>query len=844
MTLVFKINEGDGSLTRIKKNPTDHLISINIIVAYDYISKNLYVWKGRNSSSELEEHVVDIQNKIQDIEDIDVSNQVVVEEKQEPEELFRALEISRADFNARFDISKKDQRKTYEKINELKVSASTAYNRGQYDEAIENAQEIIRLAARLDNERLIREQNDFIAETLERKQNEEDIQSARDEMGIFVELLEKYITKKDAVNASDMAGKIKAIHANLLEESIPPDIQAVIDRAEKLYAEWKKREMRIAKELKSLKKQVNGKMKAHDFKTATLRYEQGLELVEQSSIPVHRERWQKLKKDLDKAKKKWDAKIEAQKERDNTIKEKVAQYQARREELVNQEKYGEALELNEKIKTLVADSTKRTYKTEVLEDYSEKQQKIQRLKIVADTSKAAEDAIQQANDDLDANNIDSAMQHVETAIQNAAQNDVPEVVEKLKETRSTIIARKESSQKNRELCETLIKRIEENRDKQQFETGIQNCNKLLPILPNVDQNEKIPLYQEILREFKELYQKKQQEEQAAREKMLTNAKAVESIIKPEKDVVPLVDDFEVADMLGELDADTDQMLNQLQGLLETQRVEIKTDVKSKSVLRSKSGEVIELNSKTEIQLSETKEDEEKAEGEKKPVKYELKSGFDNPFDEILEEAVLEDVIPYNFEVSEIRLNGNLPDKEPVKLLTEEGLQVKWELENIEPKQKVEIDYDLRRRVSRTIIIPLDNQLRVIKAHSSLQPTSYEGLYFAELEFFNNLGRQIQGLVIEDIIPQLYYYQIKQPGAAPADQLDQSNGALVQWKFPLVPSENKYEHRYQLLELYQYEELKVQIHARLQIALGLLDNGELTHSLGKFEELLNILDNYT
>ncbi|MHA1763246.1 MAG: hypothetical protein ACTSYC_05730, partial [Promethearchaeota archaeon] len=51
-----------------------------------------------------------------------------------------------------------------------------------------------------------------------------------------------------------------------------------------------------------------------------------------------------------------------------------------------------------------------------------------------------------------------------------------------------------------------------------------------------------------------------------------------------------------------------------------------------------------------------------------------------------------------------------------------------------------------KRVSRTIIFMLKDQLKIIKTHSGLKLLGIEGFYEAELPFTNNFGADIEGVV--------------------------------------------------------------------------------------------------
>ena len=62
------------------------------------------------------------------------------------------------------------------------------------------------------------------------------------------------------------------------------------------------------------------------------------------------------------------------------------------------------------------------------------------------------------------------------------------------------------------------------------------------------------------------------------------------IIEIEDNVLPIVEEFSVDDILGDLSSDVDEQLKQIGNLLDEHRVEVKNEVGNKAVLTSASGE--------------------------------------------------------------------------------------------------------------------------------------------------------------------------------------------------------------------------------------------------------------
>ena len=269
--------------------------------------------------------------------------------------------------------------------------------------------------------------------------------------------------------------------------------------------------------------------------------------------------------------------------------------------------------------------------------------------------------------------------------------------------------------------------------------------------------------------------------------------------------------------------DMNELLNQVGSLLNEHRVDVKKEITNSVLLTSASGEVFEQEKEITVVKSDNKEE----------VLFNVQSGFDNPFDDVIEEAIITDLIPYNFEISNIELNGDIIKELPNNTLTKEGIELNWEFKNIPPKEKIEIKYDLRRRVSRTIIFILQNQLKIIKTHSNLKNLKLEGLYEANLPFTNSYGTNLEGVVVEDIIPLYYVHYIKEPEKVLPDKRDKSEiGEIIKWNIGTMDSKTL-NYNYKLLELYKFEELKIIINE--------LDNKGFSDIENK--DIIECIDNY-
>jgi len=309
----------------------------------------------------------------------------------------------------------------------------------------------------------------------------------------------------------------------------------------------------------------------------------------------------------------------------------------------------------------------------------------------------------------------------------------------------------------------------------------------------------------------------------------------------EADVLPTMEDIPIDDIIGDLNGSVDKIFETLNHVLEENRIEIKTEASSSSILRSASGEVVELQKTSHIEnASPSSDDPDKA---SKPVKFSYASGLDNPFEDAISEAILEDIIPYDYEISEMNVDGLDNYGEPVKTTTKDGLSVKWVLHDIPPKQKVAINYDLRQRVARTAIIPLANQLKIIKTHSNLSPLKLAGLYESKLTFKNEFQQLVKGLVFEDIIPQMYIFEVKRPDDEVPIQGEHSAGISVKWNVQKFDANAKALHQYQLLEMFRFEEMKMKIFNLDKEGFSAVNACDAETSYKKYNDIVKLLNSY-
>jgi hypothetical protein len=325
------------------------------------------------------------------------------------------------------------------------------------------------------------------------------------------------------------------------------------------------------------------------------------------------------------------------------------------------------------------------------------------------------------------------------------------------------------------------------------------------------------------------YQKSLLQEETT--KLFERAKEIEGLINIDESVLPLFDEFSIGDLIGNLSADFNIAMDQIGNLLKEHRVEIKKEIENNVLLKSESGEIFQEKSKKEIQKADLEDDDN--------IMYNVQTGLLNPFDDSIEDAILTDMIPYNFEIMNVQVNGKSAEL-PEKILTKDGMELNWQFNDIPTKEGVRITYDLRRRVSRTVLFYLQKELRIIKTHSSLNPTEIEGIYLANMPFTNNFNETIQGVIIEDIVPLYYVHHIKTPfEILPESKTSSKSGDFIKWNVGDMEVGTK-DYNYKLMEPYKFEEMKIKMSNLNRRFMEALNDGNLDEVVRKNQEIITKL----
>ncbi|UCE12520.1 MAG: hypothetical protein JSV04_10025 [Candidatus Heimdallarchaeota archaeon] len=123
--------------------------------------------------------------------------------------------------------------------------------------------------------------------------------------------------------------------------------------------------------------------------------------------------------------------------------------------------------------------------------------------------------------------------------------------------------------------------------------------------------------------------------------------------------------------------------------------------------------------------------------------YSATSEITNEFEEDLVDIEIVNTIPFSFEVVNVKTDFQLDDKRK----TTHGLVFTWKKDRIEAGKKGSVEYILRKRVERSIILRKENKVSVINMFHSVKQDLE-----ARIDFVNTTGTVFHEVLIEDVIP--------------------------------------------------------------------------------------------
>ncbi len=223
----------------------------------------------------------------------------------------------------------------------------------------------------------------------------------------------------------------------------------------------------------------------------------------------------------------------------------------------------------------------------------------------------------------------------------------------------------------------------------------------------------------------------------------------------------------------------------LQKLIEDNKYHVPSKVKSRCQYKLANGEIKTTEREIPLGIGETLKD------------VTLISGLKNKEKEAITEVEIIDEMPYCFAIENLEI-GNL-EIQPNKDKKENVIEIIWEIPEVQPNQEVEISYKLSKRINRTILEIIENE--VIAVLNTFEDISLSGLEFSSsIKYINIHNRQLHELLIIDEIPPEFTILKTNPEALPPNAVIENvklKGTNVRWRHKNVAANQDLDKIYNI-----------------------------------------------
>ncbi len=175
----------------------------------------------------------------------------------------------------------------------------------------------------------------------------------------------------------------------------------------------------------------------------------------------------------------------------------------------------------------------------------------------------------------------------------------------------------------------------------------------------------------------------------------------------------------------------------------------------------------------------------------------LWTGFNNTFSEAVKELQIVDVIPYSYKLISSSCKSEHSRSEQ---LTETGLEITWNFNEVNPGEKILIQYELDYRMVRTILIQDDNDLTLLHTYEDIKKDGSDRWIDARYDFKEKTDI-LEHVKILDQLPPNYQLLSTQP--EPVEPLGKvthyTSGVEIEWSHSNVPVNTQFMVTYDLTE---------------------------------------------
>ncbi len=299
---IFKLNF-NGTFDEVSYAHIKEVFTIvNILAIYITTKKIMYVWVGSNATQALKNHISNIRVRVkEEFPDFRIIRNFTFEMREEPFDFFKNLELNKEELYKLIDYQEKVMLPTLKKIEDLKKTLEKLVNSEKYSNAINNCEEIIKLAEKINDEALITEQKTLITK-LTAKSADKEINEDIDSEAVEIDKqFSKLIADGEFLKAHTIVVEFEEKNGKIYDLSVIKSAKELISNEKKV---WKKEQARLVKELTKLENDLFLALKNLEIENSIKIMERGKSLFINLVNDEIKKKWSKYEDDLQSAKQK------------------------------------------------------------------------------------------------------------------------------------------------------------------------------------------------------------------------------------------------------------------------------------------------------------------------------------------------------------------------------------------------------------------------------------------------------------------------------------------------------------------------------------------------------------
>jgi len=299
---IFKLNF-DGTFDEVAyANIKEVFTIVNILAIYVTTKKIMYIWIGSNATQALKNHISNIRVLVkEEFPDFRIIRNFTFEMREEPFEFFKNLELDKEELYKLIDYQEKVMLPTLRKIDNLKKTSEKLVDSEDYSNAIKNAEEIIKLAEKINDDALLTEQKKLLTELTAKSADKTIIDEIEEEAMEIDKNFSKLIATGEFLKAHTIVEEFEKKNSKIYDLSVIKSARELISNEKKI---WKKVQARLVKELTKLENDLFLAIKNLEIENAIKIMERGKSLFSNLINDEIKKKWGQHEDDLQNAKQK------------------------------------------------------------------------------------------------------------------------------------------------------------------------------------------------------------------------------------------------------------------------------------------------------------------------------------------------------------------------------------------------------------------------------------------------------------------------------------------------------------------------------------------------------------